>query len=203
MSAFNLLASGVDVSHVNAELRANPRLWGENGHRTDDERSVHHGVPDIWLRWRAKAELTNAESYAEPHFSVFWPAWSALPSLHPIVRTLAHMVNSVQLGGILITRIEPGESVKPHHDRGGWHAGFYNFKCYLCLAGNPLSLNWVENEPFNPREGDVFEFSNQRVHRVTNEGTTPRVTAIICFRTMAHDIAAASQSADHDGYQIR
>jgi hypothetical protein len=192
VSNFRLLASGVEVSGVLAELDAHPELWGQNGNRTDDPASVHHRVPDIWLRWRRRSELTTPESYREPHFSAFWPAWSALPSLHPIVRNLGHMVDSIALGGILITRIEPGQSVKPHHDRGGWHSEWYDFKCYLCLRGNPLSLNWVEDEPFNPRAGDVFEFSNQKVHRVTNDGPTPRVTAIICYRTAAYDLSQAT-----------
>lgn len=181
MSNFRLIAQGVDVSAINAELDAAPELWGQNGHRVENQDSPHRGVPDIWLRWRPAAELVGSESYSEPHFSTFWPAWHALPSLHPIVRNLSHAVNATMLGGILITRIMPGESVKSHVD-AGWHASFYNFKAYLCLQGNPLSLNWVEDEPFNPRGGDVFEFSNQKLHRVTNEGATPRVTAIICFK---------------------
>lgn len=186
MSNFRLLASGVDVSGINAELDAHPEMWGQNSARTRPG-SPHEGVPDIWVRWRPQSELTSAASYGEPHFSAFWPAWGLLPSLHPIVRNLSHVVNAVQLGGILITRIEPGQSVKPHTDPG-WHAKWYDFKCYLCLAGNPLSVNWVEDEAFSPAAGDVFEFSNQKVHRVTNDGPTPRVTAIICFRTVDHDL---------------
>jgi hypothetical protein len=51
------------------------------------------------------------------------------------------------------------------------------------LRANPLCLNWVEDEPLNPREGDVFEFSNQKVHAVENGGRTDRITCIICCRT--------------------
>jgi hypothetical protein len=197
MKHFTLLASGVDVSGVNAELEANPELWGANKYRVSGPDSPHHGVPDIWLRWRPASELTSAAAYREPHFSTFWPAWSLLPSLHPIVRNLSHVVDAVQLGGILITRINPGESVKPHID-GGWHAQHYDFKAYVCLRGNPFSINWVEDEPFSPREGDCFEFSNKKLHWVTNDGPTPRMTAIICFRTAAHDLAQARRSADPD-----
>lgn len=182
MSNFRIIARGVDVSGINAELEAHPELWEQNRYRIANPESPHHGVPDIWLRWRPAAELTVAMAHTEPHFSAFWPAWRMLPSLHPIVRNLSHVVNSTQLGGILITRIEPGASVKPHID-AGWHARFYDFKAYLCLCGNPGSVNWVEGEAFAPAAGDVFEFSNRKLHWVTNDGDTPRMTAIICFRT--------------------
>lgn len=185
MKHFSLIAQGVDVSGVNAELNAQPELWNARTYRTERPDSPHNGIDDIWVRWRAEAECTSHERINEMHYPVFWPAWYALPSLHPIVRNLSHAVNATALGGILITKIRPGEMVKPHIDKGSWHAETFNVKCYLCLAGNPLSLNWVEDEPFNPREGDVFSFSNQKLHHVTNEGSSDRVTCIICFRVEA------------------
>ncbi len=181
-SHFRTLAQGVDIRKVNAELDAHPELWGQNGYRTVAEDSPHHGVPDIWLRWRAAGELTTPLAFAEPHFSAFWPAWHMLPSLHPIIYNLAAVVRATMIGGILITKIEPGKSVAPHTDNG-WHAKFYDTKLYLVLKANPLCLNWVEDEPLNPREGDVFEFSNQKVHSVENAGRTDRVTVIACFKT--------------------
>ena len=179
-----MIASGVDVRRVNAELDAHPDLWGQNGYRTADGGSPHHDVPDIWLRWRAADELINIQAYREPHFSAFWPAWNALPSLHPIIYNLAAVVRATMIGGILITKIAPRKSVAPHTD-DGWHAKFYNTKVYLVLRSNPLCLNWVEDEPLNPREGDVFEFSNQKVHSVENQGHSDRVTVIVCLRTEA------------------
>jgi hypothetical protein len=189
-SRFRLIAQGVSVDGVNAELDAHAEWWSENAYRTASTDSPHHGVPDIWLRFRRKEELISPTSFREPHLPVFWPAWRMLPSLHPIVRNLSHVVDSVALGGILLTRIEPGESVAEHVDTG-WHALYYDTKVYICLAGNPFSINWVEDEAFSPREGDCFSFSNQKRHRVTNDGPTTRVTAIICFRSISHDISEA------------
>jgi len=188
MSNFRLLASGVDVSGITAELAAHPELWGSNGYRVMHPESPHYGIADIWLRWRHWASLLSVASYQEPHFPVFWPAWRALPSLWPMVRTLSHAVDSVALGGILITRINPGESVKEHVDTG-WHALYYDTKVYVCLRGNPFSINYVEDEAFAPREGDIFSFSNQQRHRVTNDGPTERITAIICYRSAGHDLS--------------
>jgi hypothetical protein len=181
---FQLIAAGVDVAGVNAELDAHPELWSENAYRTGNPDSVHHGVPDIWLRWRPLAELVSPRSFREEHFSTFWPAWRALPSLHPIVRNLSHVVDSVQLGGILITRIPAGGEVRPHID-DGWHARFYDTKLYLVLRGNPLCLNYCGDDVENMRAGDVWEFPNSVMHSVKNGGATDR----ICFRTVAHEIS--------------
>ncbi|MGD0107060.1 MAG: aspartyl/asparaginyl beta-hydroxylase domain-containing protein [Rhodopila sp.] len=187
-SRFRLIAQGVEVAGVNAELDAHPELWSENAYRTGDPNSVHHGVPDIWLRWRDKAELVSPESYREPHHPVFWPAWRLLPSLHPIVRNLSHVVDSVALGGVLITKIPSGGEVKPHIDTG-WHAGFYDTKLYLVLRGNPLCLNYCGDDVESFRAGDVWEFPNSVSHSVKNGGPTDRITVIICFRSTAHDLS--------------
>jgi len=187
VSHFRLIAAGCDVSGIVAELDAHPELWDQNTSRTESPMSVHHGVRDIWLRWRDPA---YSGSFDEPHISAFWPAWHALPSLHPIVRNLSHVVNGVHLGGILITRIPAGEQVRPHTD-DGWHARHFDTKLYLVLRANALCLNYCGDEVEHYRVGDVFEFPNSVKHSVVNRGSTDRISVIICFRTMAHDAQAA------------
>lgn len=183
MSAFKLIASGVDVSRVNAELAAYPEMWGARGYRISDPTSPHHGVPDIWLRHRNLNELDRPNSHHEPHFAEFYPEWWALPSLHPIVYGLMAHMKAVYLGGILITKIPPGESVKPHSDAGGWHAEFNNHKLYLVLKANPFCINYCDGEAENFRQGDVWEFSNLVDHSVVNNGDTERQTVIISMRS--------------------
>ena len=182
MNHFRLIAAGVDVSGVNAEMDAAPELWGQNGYRIADPSSPHHGVPDIWLRWRDAADLTTPDAHTEPHFPVFWPAWERLPSLHAIVRNLSHVANATALGGVLITKVPPGKEVKPHVD-DGWHARFYDQKYYLVLRGNPLCLNYCGEDVEVFRAGDVWEYPNSVTHSTVNNGHTDRVTCIICFRT--------------------
>lgn len=184
MSNFKLIAQGVDVSGVNRELAAQPELWNQNRARTEAADSPHHGVPDIWLRWRVADELTKPEAYAEPHFAVDWPAWHKLPSLHPIIRNLSHVVDARVRGGIMITETPPGGQVKPHID-GGWHAGFFNTKLYLVLYSNPRCLHHCGGDVENMRAGDVWQYPNNVLHSVVNDGDTPHQNVIICFRTEA------------------
>lgn len=186
MRHFLKVADGIDVRAVNAELDAHPELWDEHPNRTY-EGSPHHGVSDLWLRFRPFRELTRDESYLEPHFAEFYPAWSLLPALKPIVRQLMALEYPdgfpVYLGGMLITRIPPGGSVKPHNDRGSWHAETMNTKVYVGLKSNPDCVNFCEDERITIGVGEAVMFNNLLTHSVENNGETERVTLICCFRS--------------------
>lgn len=178
MSRFRLLAQGVDVSGVSAELDAHPELWNAHRYRTENEDSPHHQINDIWLRWRKPGTGNDGDT---PHFSVDLPAWDALPSLHPIVRNLAHVVDARVRGGILLTETPPGCQVKPHIDYG-WHAEFYTTKLYLVLQSDPRCLIHCDGEAFNARAGDVVSYPNNMVHSVVNDGVVAHRNVIICMR---------------------
>jgi quercetin dioxygenase-like cupin family protein len=178
LSNFKLIAQGVDVSALAAELQAQPDLWNSYQYRTQAPDSPHHGVDDIWVRWRSK---DDEGSPVDPHFAVDWPAWHALPALHPIVRNLSHVVDARFRGGILITQTPPGGEVKTHIDHG-WHAEFFTTKLYLVLWSNPRCFIHCDGEEMSCRAGDVLSYPNNVPHGVRNEGATPHCNAIICFR---------------------
>lgn len=182
MRHFEKIADGIDVAPVLAQLALNPGLWDEHTNRTAED-SPHHGVPDIWLRYRSLEELTGPESFREPHFATFYPAWRALPALKPIVMRLMAKTEAVYLGGILMTKIRPGGSVKPHHDRGSWHAEYHNTKVYVPLQTNEKCVNICEEESAVMRAGEAWTFNNLLTHSVENNGDSDRITLIVCMRT--------------------
>lgn len=176
------LAEGIDIAPLLAELDAQPELWNQHPERTGTG-SPHAGVDDLWLRYRAKDELTEPARYLEAFIPVFYPAWYALPSLRPIVMGLMGAIEAVQLGGVLMTRIPPGGEVKSHHDRGSWHAEFFNSKLYVVLRANDQCVNRSEGgESAVMRPGEAWTFDNQVVHSVENHGDCERVTLIACYR---------------------
>lgn len=188
MSNFKLIAAGVETDGVLAQLQAMPEAWNANTYRTATPGSPHKDVSDIWLRWRSYDELSSTKAHREPHFPAFWPAWALLPSLHQIVRNLSHVVSATYTGAILVTRTPPGGSVKPHIDKG-WSAQFYDTKLYLVLQSNAKCLNYCGGEVENFRAGDVWQYPNNILHSVENNGETDHINVIICFRTMAHEMA--------------
>lgn len=183
MRNFKRLREGFNVAAVLHELGENQHLWDANKDRTVSPDSPHFGVPDIWVRFRAKEELTSPQAFSEPHFASFYPAWGNLPSLHPIVYDLMAQVRAVYLGGILITKIPAGGQVKPHNDTGGWHAEWHDTKVYVPLQANEGCINHCEDEHVTMRAGEAWSFDNLKTHSVENHGTTDRITAIICMRT--------------------
>lgn len=181
MQHFDILASDIPVADALAQLEAQPALWDEHPERTH-ESSPHFGVPDVWLRYRALQELTEPKKYLEPHLAVFYPAWHQLPAIHPIVFGLMAMTKAVYLGGILITKMPPGSEVKPHHDKGSWHAEYCNCKVHVPLKANESCINRCEDQSVVMFPGDAWTFSNLKMHSVENNGDDERINLIVCLR---------------------
>lgn len=184
MSHFTKIADGIDVAPVLAELDAQPGLWNTYPYRRMGT-SPHRETDDMWIRYRDPDAPASADDFLRPHRSVFYPAWYALPSLHPIAYAMQERVGSDDMGGILMTRIPPGGQVYPHHDRGSWHAEHYNTKLWIPLRANPGCINYVEGEPSVWRPGEAWTHDNLLVHSVENHGDTERICLILCFRTDA------------------
>lgn len=172
-----------DVKEAITQLDALPSLWNARPART--EHDTFAGTSDIWVRYRDPRELQSPADFAVPHFAVFYEAWRLLPALHPIVYRLMADVQAVHLGGILITKIPPGGWIKPHHDRGGWHAEFYERKVYVPLRTNPFVVNLCEDERVVMGLGEAWYFNNLVTHEVKNDGDTDRITLIVCMRVEA------------------
>lgn len=170
-----------DVSEAARQLDTQPQLWNRYSERTRG--ATFKQTDDIWVRYRARHELVSREKFAEPHFAEFYPAWDALPALHPIVFDLIRTVRAVYLGGILITRIPPGGVILPHHDRGTWHAEYMDTKVYVPLKANDKCINECGGESRVIRAGEAVIFDNLITHSVENNGDTERVTLIVCMRT--------------------
>lgn len=175
------LVDTFDVAEAIAELDAQPDLWNARTERTGHD--TFAGTSDIWVRYRHPDELREPKDFSEPHFPVFYEAWDRLPALRPIVRQLMADLAATHLGGILITKIPPGGQIKPHHDRGGWHAEFYFDKVYVPLRTNENVVNYCEEEAVIMGTGEAWFFNNLVTHAVVNAGDTDRITLIVCMKT--------------------
>ena len=181
MKNFHRLAEGIPVDEACGQILAQPHLWDRDPERTVLPNSPHAQSSDIWLRFRAKQELTEPARYAEPHFAVFYPAWHDLPALHPIVFRIMAKVQAVYLGGILITKIPPGKVILPHVDTG-WHPEFMNCKAYVILQANDGCFNHCEDETVIMRPGEAWLFNNRVTHSVENRGEQDRIALITTMR---------------------
>lgn len=171
----NLLADGIDVSKIYWTLMQHPELWNRYTARTESEESPHHGLDDIWVRYGSPGcAVTN-----EPHESYWYEAEEIL-QVKEFCLDLMRQVGGVELGGVLITRIPPGKTCKPHTDPG-WHARRYD-KYAIQIASAPGQEFHFEDVSLETKPGDLYWFDNQYLHWVTNPTNYERITMIVCIR---------------------
>lgn len=170
----SLVASGENVAPLWWALQEHPELWNTVTDRTAAEDSPHHGLSDIYIRY-SKVSATDHD----PHESEWYPAAAVLP-VRPLIARLMTAMGGERLGGVLITRIPPGVSCKPHID-GYWHAGYYE-KFGIQIASAPGQAFCFEGEQLVTKPGDVFWFDNSQTHWVTNESQHERITLIVTLK---------------------
>lgn len=166
-----------DVRPLQTELAMADDLWGQDRTRLEYAGSPFSETSDIYVRFARDWEIAKG-----PHFPEWLPAASRLPSCRPIVFDLMARFRASHLGGVLLTRIPPGGSVKPHSDLGSWHAEFYNAKVYVILSANDQCVNRFESDEFNMKTGEAWLFNNLITHSVENHGGSCRDSMIVCMR---------------------
>ena len=170
-----LIASGIDVSKIYWNILENPQLWNEYTTRTESDLSPHYGLDDIWVRFGEKERSIDGN----PHDSIWYPS-SEILGVKDICLDIMRLVEGVELGGVLITRIKAGKECKPHIDNG-WHAKRYE-KFALQIASAPNQSFHVESEKLESKPGDLYIFDNSFVHWVINDSQVDRITMIVCIR---------------------
>lgn len=175
MRFFQRLAANVTVTPLLHAVQRQPSLWNQHRLRTQHEGTAHAEADDIWLRFN---EVT--EQVVDDTECVCYPAWYQLPQAHQVIFDLMHMVHGVRLGRVIITRLAPGASIKPHAD-GGAPATYYDrYQCMLqCLPGVRFDAG---GEVLEAASGDVFWFDNEQKHSVVNNSADDRVAMIMDIR---------------------
>ncbi len=180
MRNFHRIATGVNTAAILAELHRQPSLWNDYDVRKTFPGTPHAAMDDVWVRGRARHELTDVAAHKGAFTSVFWPTWHVLPSLRPIVFSMMAQAQAVHLGAVLITRLPPGAAILPHVDTDSWHAQHFNAKWHLTLAGQSMSR--CGGEVVTMQAGDVWTFPNDIEHSVENSGPEDRIVLIVAMR---------------------
>src|SRR5438132_1541130 len=103
MKHFELIAGGVDVAPLLAQLDAHPELWDAHNSRKISDGSPHSRMSDIWVRYNAIERLgEDRRRFNDEHVPVWYPAWYRLPALRPLIFNLMAQVQGEMLGGVLI-----------------------------------------------------------------------------------------------------
>lgn len=184
MKYFELIRRGVNIAPLLHRLDTRSDLWDRDGFRKNGKGSPHSRMSDIWVRYNDKRPFEESGDWSkfnDEHDSVWYPAYYALPELKPIIFDLMYDVAGERLGGVLITRIPPGEGIAPHVD-SSWHVEYYD-KYYLSLKSAPGAKFFCDDEFINPHPGDIWKFDNRKEHWVSNQSMEDRITLIMCIRS--------------------
>jgi hypothetical protein len=157
----------------------NSKRWNVHKARTGDK-SPHREVSDIWARY---ADQHDVRAKLGLPFNSVWYFSELADAIEPLVSAIYNHVQGIELGGVLITRIDPHKQVYPHTDIG-WHANHYS-KYAICLAANALQkFGFTDNNEYlQVQERELFWFDNSYEHYVTNNTENERITLIACIRT--------------------
>jgi hypothetical protein len=181
---FQLLATGIEIAPLVAQLDAHPELWDQHSLRRTGEGTPHARMSDIWVRYndirpyQARGDLSG---FNDAHVPIWYPAWYVLSALRPLVLSMAAHFQAEMIGGVLITRVPGGQSIAPHTDRG-WHVDYYD-KLYLSLRAPEHCYFSTKTQETSPRPGELWLFDNRVEHWVDNQSEEDRITLIVCLRT--------------------
>lgn len=170
-----LLASGLDVAPLRDALAAQPHLWNRRTGRTAHPESPHHGLDDIWVRWVPDGENSAVQQDTR------WNVDSDALPVRRIAYGLMGMFQGDSLGGVLITRIPPRATCRPHVD-GGWHATTHQ-KFAVQIDAAPGQKFCFEDAELETQPGDLYWFDNSKLHWVVNPTDKARLTLIVCIKT--------------------
>jgi len=184
-----LLERGLDVWGLHEALARHPELWDRHTARTAPEDSPHHGLSDIWVRFADPATMHADGS----HDSIWYPAADVMP-VRQLAQYLMSKYHGERLGGVLVTRIRPGQQCRPHTDPG-WHARYYD-KYAVQIEAAPEQAFHFEGMQLVTEPGDVFWFDNAFTHWVTNDSQRDRITLIVCMRTERRPSCLGVQSRE-------
>jgi hypothetical protein len=172
-----------DVKGLQQELQSHPQVWDIYRHRTESPTSPHRETSDIWARYNAFENFHgDVKAFNDEHVSSWYPVIESLPEAKSLAERVAKDMKALSIGGVLITRIQPGKRVYPHADKG-WHAQHYE-KFALQVKGDDKQAFHFEGEDLVTEDGDLFWFDNAYPHWVTNESDRERITMVICLRRL-------------------
>lgn len=173
-----LIAAGLPVAPILAEIAANPGEWSRHTLRQDYPGSAHADTRAIFLRW---APEWTPESIFDSTDSVDYPAASVFAETMRIVGRCALLAGATEIGRVMLVGLRPGGVVTPHTDEGRYADHFDRF--HLAVQSDWSSVLWVGKEWAMALPGELFWFDHKLKHHASNDSDAERIHLIMDFVT--------------------
>lgn len=187
MKNFQLIASGIDTSHLLLSIKRRPELWKEDTYLRDYPQGPFKQVESIMLRFPVKSVVATQEEMQklganyDQHENVDYPAYKLLTDARAMVMGLMSRVGGERLGRVMINKIAPGGVIFPHADTPS-HADYYT-RFHIVLQSQPGVVFRAGDESVYMAPGEVWWFDNKQEHEVINNSADDRIHIIIDIRT--------------------
>jgi len=100
MSFFKHVAE-YDVGELSKQIDNHPELWDAHTVRKTAPNTPHSRMSDIWVRYNDVAPFEKSGDYRtfnDRHVPIWYPAWTELPALRPILFDLLAQVEGEMIG---------------------------------------------------------------------------------------------------------
>lgn len=181
MRHFRQILSGINVAPLLAQVAAHPELWNSDDswtrHKSEDV--AVHGVDVIVLRYNFPTPRGQQQNWDRP-------ALGTLAESVPIVLDVMHAIPGEHLGKVLITRMRPGDEIKPHtHNMQTPLWPHYYRRYQIPLAVEPGCLFHCGSESLYMEPGTAWGFDDIDpliAHSVVNGSGANRISMLADIR---------------------
>lgn len=175
MQNFTKILSDIDVVPLLRQLEQNPQLWNIDDSWTRGKvGSSIYETDNIVLRFN-KSSVPGLNDWDKGAFSI-------LDTAQKIIFDVMRAIPGEHLGKVIITRLQPGEVIKPHIDRmpPGMAPYFQRYQIPLSVAAGVIFHCGDEQLYMEP--GHAYWFDNQIMHSVVNESNETRISMLTDIR---------------------
>lgn len=186
MKNFRRVMAGIDVTSLLDQVAAHPTLWNADDAwtRAKGTDCVLYAVNDIVLRY-----MDPTPPHLPKHYNR--KAFALLHAAQKIVLDLMRAIPGDALGKVIISRMAPGEVIKPHIDMmplinphmpslGRIPASYQRYQIPLYVKPGVVFLCGDEKLYMEP--GTAWWFDNQITHSVTNGSNEDRISMLCDIR---------------------
>ena len=176
MKYFRQIMSGINPAPLLAQVAEHPELWGAFKTWTE-------GKPESVLSKMGMAANNIELSYNKGHPNE-WdrPAFHILSEVQSLIFDLMTVVKGRLLGRAIISRMAPGDVIKPHvHEvQFGMPRIFDTFQ--IPLQVDPGVVFGCGDEELYMEPGTAWTFDNQVFHWVRNGSDRDRISLMVDIR---------------------
>lgn len=183
---FRLVMSGIDVQPLLDQVAAHPTLWNADDAwtRAKGHDCVLYAMNDIILRYMDPTPSHLPKRYNREAFTL-------LHAAQRIVLDLMRAVPGDALGKVIISRMVPGEVIKPHIDLmplinphvpslGRIPPSYQRYQ--IPLHVKPGAVFQCGDEKLYMEPGTAWWFDNQIIHSVANDSNEDRISMLCDIR---------------------